>query len=153
MTCQLDFSNKQPASSSFEAPNIVDKDQELLPLLCQLPEKAALSMAFIDRFTFVEGYEKMKKGPPKITFHAVIRMLAYTTAAVIFTYDPIIECMKKEEKFEKMTKSCEDLKRTYKQEKNDFETERKQLQEDLAKEQREKVKLKKKIKELEDTIS
>ncbi|PON76994.1 hypothetical protein PanWU01x14_030030, partial [Parasponia andersonii] len=42
-------------------PSQADKDEELFALLHQLPEKAGLSAAFIDRFTSEEGWERMKQ--------------------------------------------------------------------------------------------
>ncbi|PON70412.1 LOW QUALITY PROTEIN: hypothetical protein PanWU01x14_080810 [Parasponia andersonii] len=53
-TSQPEPSNKKLAFSSG-GPSQVDKDEEFLALLHQLPEKAGLSAAFIDRFTSEEG--------------------------------------------------------------------------------------------------
>ncbi|PON51788.1 hypothetical protein PanWU01x14_213580 [Parasponia andersonii] len=50
--------SKETATSS--EPNQVDKDEELFSLLNQLPEKAGMSTAFIDCFTFEDGWERMK---------------------------------------------------------------------------------------------
>ncbi|PON38087.1 hypothetical protein PanWU01x14_315250 [Parasponia andersonii] len=52
-----------------------------------------------------------------------------------------------------MTQSCEELTKTHKEQKNYFESNKKQLHEALAKEKLEKKQLEKKIKELENTIS
>ncbi|PON45312.1 hypothetical protein PanWU01x14_260170 [Parasponia andersonii] len=74
----------QPASTS-EPPseaatsselNLTDKGDELFALLDQLPEKAGMSVAFIDRFTSEEGWERMKRRSAKVAFGSAMRMLA-----------------------------------------------------------------------------
>ncbi|PON79805.1 hypothetical protein PanWU01x14_010370 [Parasponia andersonii] len=59
----------------------------------QLPKKISLSMTFIDHFTSVKGWGRMKRRPPKITFSAAKRMLANAIEATVLMYDSIIECM------------------------------------------------------------
>ena len=68
-------------------------------------------------------------------------------------YDPVLECMEKGEKTIKITQELEDLKKTREDESNSFESEKKQLREDLEKEKLEKEKLVEKIKTLEKAIS
>ncbi|PON51511.1 hypothetical protein PanWU01x14_215930, partial [Parasponia andersonii] len=66
--------SKETATSS--EPNLVDKDEELFALLNQLPEKAGMSAAFIDRFTSEEGWERMKRRSAKVAFGSAMRILA-----------------------------------------------------------------------------
>ncbi|PON52242.1 hypothetical protein PanWU01x14_210840 [Parasponia andersonii] len=74
----------QPASTSVppteaatsSEPNLADKGDELFVLLNQLPEKAGMSAAFIDRFTSEEGWERMKRRSAKVAFGSAMRMLA-----------------------------------------------------------------------------
>ncbi|PON74554.1 hypothetical protein PanWU01x14_049610, partial [Parasponia andersonii] len=65
--------SKNTATSS--EPNQVDKDEELFTLLNQLPEKAGMSVAFIDRFTSEDGWERMKRRSTKFAFGSTMRML------------------------------------------------------------------------------
>ncbi|PON68489.1 hypothetical protein PanWU01x14_094600 [Parasponia andersonii] len=67
-------------------------------------------------------------------------------------YDPVLKCMEKGEKVEEITQACEELKKTQ-EEKNNFESKKKQLQESVAKEKLEKKQLEEYVKELEKTIS
>ncbi|PON79277.1 hypothetical protein PanWU01x14_013930, partial [Parasponia andersonii] len=74
----------QPASTSVpptedatsSEPNLADKGDELFALLNQLPEKAGMSAAFIDRFMSEEGWERMKRRSAKVAFRSAMRMLA-----------------------------------------------------------------------------
>ncbi|PON71774.1 hypothetical protein TorRG33x02_253660, partial [Trema orientale] len=76
-----------------------------------------------------------------------------TAAAAVLMYDPVLESIDQGEKVVKVSQELEDLKKTCEEEKNSFESEKKQLQEDLEKEKLEKEKLEEKIKTLEKTIT
>lgn len=73
--------SKVPATSSAGASQ-ANKDEEILAHLRQLPEKAGLSAAFIDRFISDEAWEKIKKRSPRVAFSATIRMLANVSFSV-----------------------------------------------------------------------
>ena len=81
-------------------------------------------------------------------------MLAFqTAAAAVLMYDPVLESMDQGEKAVKVSQELEDLKKTREEEKNSFESEKKQLCEDLEKEKLAKEKLEEKVKALEKAIS
>ncbi|PON66754.1 hypothetical protein PanWU01x14_107910, partial [Parasponia andersonii] len=73
----------QPAShpeppteaATSSGPTLADKGEELFALLNQLPKKAGMSVAFIDRFTSEEGWERMKRRSAKVAFGSAMRML------------------------------------------------------------------------------
>ncbi|PON61214.1 hypothetical protein TorRG33x02_282350, partial [Trema orientale] len=141
----------EPSSSAGASQ--VDKATEVLNQLRQLPEKAGMSTAFVDRFTSEEAWEKMKRRSPRVAFTAAMRMFANTAAAAVLMYDPVLESMIKGEKVEEMAQALENLEKTRKDEKTSFELEKKQLQEDLEKAKLEIGKLEEKVKNLEKTIT
>ncbi|PON78584.1 hypothetical protein PanWU01x14_018420 [Parasponia andersonii] len=65
-----------PTEAATSEPIPADKGDELFALLNQLPEKAGMSAAFIDRFTSEEGWERMKRRSAKVAFGSAMRMLA-----------------------------------------------------------------------------
>ncbi|PON72108.1 hypothetical protein PanWU01x14_069500 [Parasponia andersonii] len=71
-----------PSEAATSEPNMVDKSDELFALLNQLPEKAGMSAAFIDRFTTEEGWERMKRRPAKVAFRCAMRMLANVSFSI-----------------------------------------------------------------------
>ncbi|PON76683.1 hypothetical protein PanWU01x14_033690, partial [Parasponia andersonii] len=73
---------KEAATSS--EPILSDKDEEFFALLNQLPEKAGMSAAFIDRFTSEEGWERMKRRSAKVAFGSAMRMLANVSTFLFF---------------------------------------------------------------------
>ncbi|PON54340.1 hypothetical protein PanWU01x14_195690, partial [Parasponia andersonii] len=82
--------SSQPASTpepptkdaTFSEPNLADKGDELFALLNQLPEKAGMSIAFIDHFTSEEGWERMKQRSAKVAFGSTMRMLANVSFSI-----------------------------------------------------------------------
>ena len=168
---------KETATSSAGGSQ-VNNDEEVLALLRQLPERAGMSAAFIDCFTSDEAWERMKKRSPKVAFSAAMRMLAnvsffsnlvfstlfrsprtnhisffQTAAAAVLMYDSVLESLEKGDKVEETTRSLKDLEKTRESEKESFESEKKQLRENLEKTKLEKEKLEERVKELEKTIS
>ncbi|PON56133.1 hypothetical protein PanWU01x14_183420 [Parasponia andersonii] len=98
-------------------PNLVDKDGELFALLNQLLEKACMSIAFIDRVTSEEGWERMKRRSAKVAFGSTMRMLANTAVAAILMHDPVLECLEKAEKVDEITQAFEDSDKAREEEK------------------------------------
>ncbi|PON51293.1 hypothetical protein PanWU01x14_217620 [Parasponia andersonii] len=69
------------AATSSE-PNLADKGDELFALLNQLPKKACMSTAFIDRFTSEKGWERIKRRSAKVAFGSAMRMLANVSFSI-----------------------------------------------------------------------
>ncbi|PON39549.1 hypothetical protein PanWU01x14_304400, partial [Parasponia andersonii] len=69
-------------AATSSGPNLPDKGDELFALLNQLPEKAGMSAAFIDRFTSEEGWERMKRCSTKVAFGSAMRMLANVSFSI-----------------------------------------------------------------------
>ncbi|PON48940.1 hypothetical protein PanWU01x14_233410, partial [Parasponia andersonii] len=132
---------------------LADKGDELFALLNQLPEKAGMSAAFIDRFTSEEGWERMKRRSAKVVFGSAMRMLANTVATAVLIHDPILECLEKAEKVDEITQAFENSEKAWEEERMTFHSEKQQMFEDLAKERLAKENLKEKVKELEKVVS
>ncbi|PON41410.1 hypothetical protein PanWU01x14_290040 [Parasponia andersonii] len=134
----------QPASTSeppteaatSSEPNLADKGDELFALLNQLPEKAGMRAAFIDRFTSEEGWERMKRRSAKVAFGSAMRMLA-----------------NKAKKLDEINQAFENSEKAWEEEKANFLLEKQQMLEDLSKEKLAKENLEEKVKELERVAS
>ncbi|PON54792.1 hypothetical protein PanWU01x14_192980 [Parasponia andersonii] len=134
-------------------PTLADKGDELFTLLNQLQEKAGISATFIDRFTSEEGWERMKRRSAKVAFRSAMRMLANTAAAAVLMHDPVLECLEKAEKVEEITQAFENSEKAREEERMNFNLEKQQMLEDLAKKRLIKENLEEKVKELEKVIS
>ncbi|PON48309.1 hypothetical protein PanWU01x14_238380 [Parasponia andersonii] len=140
------------AATSSE-PNLADKGDDLFALLNQLPEKAGMSAAFIDRFTSEEGWERMKRRSAKVAFGSAMRMLANTAAAAVLMHDPVLESLEKADKLDEITQAFENSEKAWEEEKANFLLEKQQMLEDLNKEKLAKENLEEKVRELERVAS